>query len=182
MKKTTLILIALLAINSYSGEKKLFIPEVNIDTSDLKSHVEFLVNTTEPRSWENTEVLNHVSAYINEKFIESGLESNFQEFNAFANQYRNVIGVINGHLKRIIVIGAHYDVYGDLPGADDNATGVAGLIELAKVLKEYESNIKFQIQFVAYANEEPPFFGGESMGSFIHAKSLHVKKAHLVYM
>ena len=69
-----------------------------------------------------------------------------------------------------MVVGAHYDVCGNQPGADDNASGVAGLLELARMLSDCQ--LKYRIDLVAFALEEPPYFRSPSMGSYIHAKSL----------
>ncbi|HEX7052682.1 MAG TPA: M28 family peptidase [Burkholderiales bacterium] len=63
-----------------------------------------------------------------------------------------------------IVVGAHYDTVPGSPGADDNASGVAALIELAGILRQQE------IRFVAFANEELPYSHGEEMGSFVYAR------------
>ncbi len=78
----------------------------------------------------------------------------------------------------LIIIGAHYDsatsyendqlIY--TPGADDNASGVAGLLELARLLQQQAP--KTGVQLVAYASEEPPFFRSDEMGSAVHAASL----------
>ena len=68
------------------------------------------------------------------------------------------------------MIGAHYDSCGDTPGADDNASGVAGLIELARVLA---ANPPEQaVELVAYTLEEPPYFRTDNMGSYRHAQAL----------
>jgi Zn-dependent M28 family amino/carboxypeptidase len=64
---------------------------------------------------------------------------------------------------RTLVVGAHYDSAAGSPGANDNATGVAALLELARMLKN--SNPGLRIRFVAFGNEEPPYFQTESMGS-----------------
>lgn len=72
------------------------------------------------------------------------------------------------------IIGAHYDACGNQEGADDNASGVCGLLELARLLKN--EKLKYRIDFVAYTNEEPPFFGTNDMGSYVHAKSLFDNK------
>ena len=76
------------------------------------------------------------------------------------------------------ILGAHYDVFGELPGADDNASGVAGLLEASRVLKTQTTINKRNIDLVFYSTEEPPFYGTENMGSFFHAKS--VKNNHLI--
>jgi hypothetical protein len=79
-------------------------------------------------------------------------------------------------------VGAHYDVCGDQPGADDNASAVAGLLETARLIALNKPKIDYQIDFVAYCLEEPPFFGTEAMGSFVHAKSLSENKVELLGM
>lgn len=70
----------------------------------------------------------------------------------------------------VLVIGAHYDTAPNTAGADDNASGVAGLLELTRRLKGRA--FPFEIRFVAYSTEEPPFFGSDQMGSVVHARSL----------
>ncbi|MGZ4049469.1 MAG: M28 family peptidase, partial [Bacteroidia bacterium] len=67
----------------------------------------------------------------------------------------------------------HYDVCDDQPGADDNASGVAGLLEIARLLKEQSSNLIYRVDLVAYTLEEPPNFRTANMGSAVHAKMLH---------
>lgn len=69
-----------------------------------------------------------------------------------------------------IVIGAHYDSVPGTPGADDNASGVAGMLELARQLFDYENQRTFF--FVAFTHEEPPYFYTSKMGSYVYAKSL----------
>ncbi|NPA58666.1 MAG: M28 family peptidase, partial [Aquificae bacterium] len=104
----------------------------------------------------------------------------YQEFYADGNRYRNVIGVINPEGRETVVVGAHYDVAGDTPGADDNGSGVAGLLELARLLGKEKS--KYRIELAGYTLEEPPFFGTKKMGSYIHAESLKRKNANLKVM
>jgi len=65
-----------------------------------------------------------------------------------------------------IVVGAHYDTVPGSPGADDNASGVAVLLELKRILE----NENLPIRFIAFANEEPPYFMGPDMGSWVSAK------------
>jgi len=99
---------------------------------------------------------------------------NYQNYEVNENEYKNVICSFGIENKKRIIIGAHYDVCGDQEGADDNASGVVGLLELARLLNGKELN--YRIDLVAYSLEEPPFFKTESMGSFIHAKYLFDKK------
>lgn len=82
--------------------------------------------------------------------------------------------VIPGREEGRIIIGAHYDACGDTPGADDNASGVAGLIETARLLKGIQP--QYTIELVAYANEEPPYFKTVHMGSAHHARLMAESK------
>lgn len=72
----------------------------------------------------------------------------------------------------MLIIGAHYDSFGKAPGADDNARGVAGLLELARSLKRLDGKSEIELQFVFFSNEEPPYFKTNAMGSLVHARSL----------
>ena len=71
---------------------------------------------------------------------------------------------------------------GNQPGADDNASAVAGLLETARLVAENKPEIDYRIDFVAYCLEEPPYFGSDKMGSYVHAKSLHDKKVEVLGM
>ena len=72
----------------------------------------------------------------------------------------------------VLIIGAHYDTAGASPGADDNASGVAALLELAAGLKEFEGRTDLTVELVFFANEEPPHFKTKAMGSFVHSASI----------
>ncbi|MCU7844469.1 MAG: M28 family peptidase [Candidatus Thiodiazotropha sp. (ex Monitilora ramsayi)] len=98
------------------------------------------------------------------------------------NDVENIIAGIGPHSSERIVIGAHYDTYGNQPGADDNASGVAGLLMLARMLKAHERDMRKRIEFVAYTLEEPPFFRSKYMGSYVHAKSLKDNDIELLGM
>jgi Zn-dependent M28 family amino/carboxypeptidase len=78
------------------------------------------------------------------------------------------------------VVGAHYDTAGPLPGADDNASGVAGLLELARLLGTTPPRIA--VELVAFSLEEPPAFATPDMGSAVHAASLAAEGARVRLM
>lgn len=87
--------------------------------------------------------------------------------------YRNVIAHFKGTnscSEGIYIIGAHYDTFSELVGANDNTSAIAALLELARLFEKYPP--KCDLQLVAYSLEEPPFFRSEHMGSYIHAKKL----------
>jgi Zn-dependent M28 family amino/carboxypeptidase len=82
--------------------------------------------------------------------------------------------------RPLIVLGAHYDTVVGTPGADDNASGVAGLIELARQLKDYSNT--HTIRFVAFPHEEPPYFFTHLMGSRQYARQLKEKRESVLVM
>ncbi|HEX7809985.1 MAG TPA: M28 family peptidase [Thermoanaerobaculia bacterium] len=141
----------------------------------LEEHVVYLT-TDVKRCAECSEDLDAVAGYITESFRKSGGRLSIQEFDARGSHYVNVgvqFGPAPTPANPLMIVGAHYDAFCNaeaLPGADDNASGVAALLELARLLGT--SKTQKPVMLVAYANEEPPFFGSPQMGSAIHAASL----------
>jgi hypothetical protein len=144
------------------------------DTLRIKKDLDSIIKTDGYRNYKNLNALNQVANYIKRQFQAISDSTNEQNFIVDNNQYKNIICSINTNKKERIIVGAHYDVCGDQDGADDNASGVAGLLELARLLKN--EKLDYRIDFVAYSLEEPPYFGTDSMGSFIHAKYLFDNK------
>jgi Zn-dependent M28 family amino/carboxypeptidase len=161
-------------------------------TENLKKHVRFLTEIQPSRNYQNIRSLNRVAEYIHSSLSETLPDStSYQDFEVQGDIYKNVIGILTGESEKRIIIGAHYDVHGNFPGADDNASAVAGLIETAKILKEKLKNKKnkYTIEFVAYSLEEQPhrgidltINGRDGMGSYVHAKSLNEKNIPVNYM
>jgi len=148
---------------------------VHVDAGRLRSHVCTLSQTFHPRDSEHMENLGKCADFIAGHFVEAGAATESQAFSVERRTYRNVIGRFGVGKGSKLVIGAHYDSYSDTPGADDNASGVAALIELACLIGRDPPNR--EIELVAYVLEEPPYFGGSSMGSAVHAKSIAGEKA-----
>ncbi len=86
-----------------------------------------------------------------------------------------------GRKDEIVVIGAHYDSAESVPGADDNASGVAVLLELARLTSGPSPQAR-TVRFVAFANEEPPYFQSPSMGSLVYARRCRDKGERIVAM
>jgi hypothetical protein len=147
-------------------------PPVKVDIDSMKATVRFLADMNPPRNYKNISSMNRSAAFIKQKMESYGLRTEEQKFDVDDRTYVNIIGTVAAEKKSRIVVGAHYDVCDDQPGADDNASAVAGLLEIAHFAKEHEAELLYRMDFVAYALEEPPFFGTENMGSYIHAKSL----------
>ena len=152
------------------------------NTSRLYDDVRFLTELRPFRNYQNLESLAQVVDYVKNEFEKAGLTIQYQKWTAGGNEYTNVIGVYNGHKSKKLVVGAHYDVCGDQPGADDNASAVAGLLETARLIGENKPDLEYAIEFVAYCLEEPPFFGSTEMGSYVHAKSLYDNEVNVIGM
>ncbi len=155
---------------------------MNAEQERLYKDVKFLTELRPYRNYLNLESLEKVCDYIKREFDEAGLQLEEQKWVAAGREYTNVIASYNRCEGKRLVVGAHYDVCGDQPGADDNASAVAGLLETARLIGQHKPEIDYQIDFVAYCLEEPPFFGSENMGSFVHAKSLFEAKVDLLGM
>jgi len=147
-------------------------PMLQASPLNLEKHVRELADNTRFRNYQDVDRLNESANYIKEQLSSYGYNVEFQNFTIENNTYRNVKTVIGKGKGNRIVIGAHYDVCYDTPGADDNASGVAGILELARMLIKNKEQLNREVELVFYTLEEPPFFGTENMGSAIHAKSL----------
>jgi Peptidase family M28 len=143
------------------------------DPERLRRHVEFLSLQASPRDSDHPEILDKTAAYLHSAFAQTHARVHDQVFQARGHTYRNVIAAFGPETGPLLVVGAHYDTFGDFglnPGADDNASGTAGLLELARLLDGQP--LASRVELVAYANEEPPWFGSPWMGSAVHARSL----------
>ncbi len=152
------------------------------DKKRVYGDVHFLTSLRPYRNFRNTVSLDKTAEYIAEEFKKIGAAPQFQKWEVESRVYKNVIASYNQEKFRRLVVGAHYDVAGDQPGADDNASAVAGLLEVARMVFKARPQLDYRIDFVAYCLEEPPFFATNSMGSYIHAKSLHDQKADVIGM
>lgn len=153
------------------------------DIKILYRHVDYLCNSFTPhRHFGNIDALNQIADWIHNEFNEYGLQVSEQEWKVGKQHYRNVIGSLYPNAKKRLVVGAHYDVYANNPGADDNASGMAGLMEMARLASASLPSLEYGIDFVAYCLEEPPFFGTPDMGSYVHAKECALQKEDIIGM
>ncbi len=152
------------------------------DKNRLYKDVEILSSITPPRNYANINSLDAAAAHIYNELKMLGLETEYQYFTAGGKKYKNVTASYQPEKTKRIVIGAHYDVCGDQPGADDNASGVAGLLETARMMLAQKPHLDYRVDFVGYCLEEPPFFATNEMGSYAHAKSLYESKIEVEAM
>ncbi|MGZ4054814.1 MAG: M28 family peptidase [Bacteroidia bacterium] len=147
--------------------------KTEVSKERLLTDLKFLVKSPKARYDKNVDRLNECAHYIFIEFKKLTDSVSEQKYFVGTKEYKNVICSFGPQDGERIIIGAHYDVCDDQPGADDNASGVAGLLEIARLLKEQSSNLKYRVDLVAYTLEEPPNFRTANMGSAVHAKMLH---------
>ena len=134
----------------------------------LEAHVRFLSEQCHPRHSLARENQAKAMAYIEARLREAGGRVERQPFPTPSGTFENIIAHFGPNDGPRYVVGAHFDTCGIQPGADDNASGVAGLLELA-VLLGREKTLPAHFELVAYNLEEPPWFAGPYMGSAVHA-------------
>ncbi len=138
-------------------------------TVNLEKHVRTLAEVIGERNLWRHQALENAARHISETFSSLGYSPLEQIFNVNGKPVKNIEAVVSGtDPGSAVVIGAHYDTVRGSPGANDNATGVAAVLELARLLKGVKP--KRDIRFVAFVNEEQPFFATEGMGSWRYAR------------
>ncbi|OGV48446.1 MAG: hypothetical protein A2X49_15960 [Lentisphaerae bacterium GWF2_52_8] len=165
---------------------------------ELRRDVEKLATEIGPRNLEHYDKLNEAANWLAQEFRNAGCSVSEQSYNAepgvfmgvwnnakYREQnYRNIIGELKGSSRpdEIIVIGAHYDsvALDGCRGANDNASGVACVLALARHFAK--SPASCTLRFVAFANEEPPFFWTAGMGSCVYAKECRTRKEKIIAM
>ncbi len=144
------------------------------DTMLITEHLTAITKTNIFRNYQNITALNQTADYILGVFKQYADTAYFQPYSVEGRIYKNVVCRFGDAHRPRIIMGAHYDVCGNQEGADDNASGVVGLLELARML--HGQALENPVELVAYSLEEPPFFRTEYMGSYIHVNTL--KKAN----
>lgn len=147
--------------------------EPAVSPARLEAHVRALSREFLPRDFAHPENLDGAAEYIRSEFERARATVSDQPYQADGTTYRNLIASFGPDTPERIVVGAHYDAAGEFPGADDNASGVAGLMELAYLLGRAPPPVR--VELVAYSLEEPPYFRSRLMGSAVHARSLEEK-------
>ncbi|MCW3071960.1 MAG: Peptidase [Bacteroidetes bacterium] len=173
MKKLISILLIMNGICGMADPIPVLGDSVKADKARIMAHLQFLAGSAQARYDGNVKRLDECAAYILNEFKKLSDHVEEQKYMVGAKEYKNVICSFGPRDGARIIVGAHYDVCDVQPGADDNASGVAGLLEIARMLKNESGTLKYRIDLVAYTLEEPPNFRTENMGSAVHAKMLH---------
>ncbi|MHC4122565.1 MAG: M28 family peptidase [Planctomycetota bacterium] len=167
---------------SYTGQLPALAEAQILLSHELASDVKKLAGEIGERNFLNYKKLNDARDFIETSLVESGYKTCQQEYNAKDKTFYNIEAEKIGtkYPKQIIIVGAHYDsVYGS-PGANDNGSGVAATLALARYFADIES--VRTLRFLFFVNEEPPFYHTDQMGSVVYAKSCRTKSDNIIAM
>ncbi len=148
----------------------------------LREHVIMLSERIGERGCYRYHNLTRAAVYISDALKKMGYDPEEHHYTIGNADYHNIIATREGrtHPEQIIIAGAHYDTVPGTPGADDNASGVAGILELARFFLRTEPDKT--VQFIAFVNEEPPFYRTSKMGSRVFTKAAKKRKENIIAM
>jgi hypothetical protein len=169
-------------LKSFRGPLPPLSPQQTALRDELRRHVEKLGGEIGERNVYQPRRLRAAAEYVEDRFTNAGFKVARQGFMALDETCHNLEVELPGRAKRgeIVVIGAHYDSVFGSPGANDNGTGVAGVLALARRWAGREP--ERTMRFVAFVNEEPPFFQTDQMGSLVYARSCRERGDKIVAM
>ncbi len=155
---------------TYSGPLPPLTSQEVVLRDNLKRHISMLADEIGERNLWRFSELQKAANYIDGLFRSSNFKVLEQTYEVRGRSVKNLEVIIPGTSSshEILVVGAHYDTVFGSPGANDNGSGVAALVEIARLL----ANQSFQrtLRLVAFVNEEPPFYRTHNMGSRVYAK------------
>lgn len=161
-------------------------------SEDVKERKRIIQNTREIIEYLAVEIgertlykysnLERARRYINECFIQNGHTPIEEKYTVDGKEVANIVAEVRGFAQpdNIVIIGAHYDTVEGSPGADDNASSIAGLLELYRLLSRH--TFKKTVRFVAFTLEEPPYFSTDQMGSWVHAAGCRDRNENIELM
>lgn len=146
----------------------------------LETHINQLASSQ--RNLQDQKHLTAAKNYIIDTLTQYGYQVDVQSYQIETDEFANLVVNITGQTKpnEILIIGAHYDSITDSPGANDNASGVAALLAIADSLQGQK--LARTVQLIAFANEEPPYFYTEHMGSLVYATQAANQQADIIGM
>jgi hypothetical protein len=190
LRWTIILLVSILGLmfftkmpgSSYSGPLQPLSADEQEVRVNLKEEIFILAEKIGERNIWKYGNLKASAGYIEKVAAELGYKANRQEYKVRDAQVENLEWELTGVLKpeETILVGAHYDSVSGSPGANDNASGVAALLEISRLLKT--EPLSRTVRFVAFVNEEPPFFQTDKMGSRIYASRSRQRGEKIVAM
>ena len=167
---------------SFQGPLPPATPEIRGLEQELRSYVYTLGSDIGERNMFHYQNLLRAADFIGTTLAEFGYEVQRQAYEVQGQMAENIEVELLGteRPKEILVIGAHYDSVRGSPGANDNGTGVAAMLALARIFAN--THPLRTVRFLAFANEEPPFFQTRHMGSRVYAQRSSQREEHIVLM
>jgi len=169
---------------SYSGELPPLTDQELALAARLKTHIAAIAGRE--HNFAHHDELEKVARYIETTLESYGYVVHRQNFAVDDKTVRNIDVIIEPRTgvpaPEVLVVGAHYDSAPTTPGANDNATGAAAVIELARLLGDLKGSTKRRIRFALFVNEEPPYFQTPDMGSLRYAQALAAQNERVVAM
>lgn len=167
---------------AFSGSLPPLTPGQEALRDRLRRHVMQLAGEIGERSVAKPAAAVRAAAYLDAELTAMGYTVAPQEYDAHGQRWRNLEATVRGsaHADEIIVVGAHYDTAEGAPGADDNGSGVAGVLELARSFAGKRATRT--IRFVLFGTEEPPSFPTSAMGSRHYADAARARGDRIVAM
>ena len=148
----------------------------------IRAHVQMLAETIGGRDAVHYDGLQRAASYIEDELRSHGYMVDRQSFSVAGREFGNIEAEQRGTAdpRNIVIVGAHYDTTDGLPGANDNGSGVAAGLELAR--KFAWQNHGNSIRWLFFANEEPPYFQTPAMGSYVYAKRCRERGERVIAM
>ena len=145
---------------------------------NLKKHVNVLASDIGSRSIQEPLNLSRAQSYIHDRFTDHGQAVRVQDYEAFGNPTANLVAFHpdTDLDSPLLLLGAHYDTVMGTPGADDNASAVAVMLEVTRLLSARTGDKPYRVLFAAFSTEEPPSFNSSFMGSRVFVRSLETEK------
>ena len=167
---------------SFEGELPAFDDVDHATAKRFEAHVTELCRNPAGRNFIEKKGLDAARKYIAGQFESSGYQVKFHEYLLNGDAFANIEVELTGtsRPKEIVIVGAHYDAVPGAPGANDNGSGVAAILELADRFKG--KSFQRTVRFVTFVNEEPPNFMTGSMGSYVYAEKVAKDKENIIAM
>ncbi|MDF2867251.1 MAG: peptidase [Gammaproteobacteria bacterium] len=148
----------------------------------LQQYIQHLAGGLGERNLWHYENLQAAANYIRRLFIAQGYQPENQQYMIDNKLVQNIAVELSGSslADEIIIVGAHYDSILGSPGANDNGSGMAVLLELSRLLAQ--KKLLRTVRFVAFTNKELPFFGTLDMGSYVYASRAKARDEHIIAM
>lgn len=168
--------------SSHRGPLPVLGPNERALVDEMFADVSYLAERIGVRNYQSYDNLIAAMEYIEQRMRQMGYQPQKEIFTARGRSFTNLVADVPNAAAEgeITIIGAHYDSARGCPAANDNASGVAALLALAKRFADCRPERR--LRFVAFTNEEPPFSFGPTMGSFVNARNSSQRREHVTAM